>query len=823
MRVPYRWLQEYVDVGLGPDALAEALTMQGLGVEAVERSGPAFSGVVTGRVLAVAPHPNADRLRVCTVDVGEAEPRAIVCGAPNVAAGQTVPVALPGAVLPGGVTIGEARLRGVLSRGMICSARELGLPDPTGGAGILALAEPFPPGRDLGEALGLDEAVLVLELTPNYAMHCQSMLGVAREVAAMTGGAVRPPASAVREATRPAEAAVEVRVDDPDLCPRYVARVIEGVRIGPSPLWMQRRLEAAGMRPINNVVDVTNYVMLETGQPLHAFDLHRLEGEGGRKRIVVRRARTGETLVTLDGAVRRLEADDLVIADGADGGRAVALAGVMGGENSEVTAATTAVLLESASFHSLGVRRTARRLALPSEASSRFEKWVDPEGCRAAADRAMALLQELAGGEVLAGAVDVYPRPAAPRRIAARSAWINGFLGTALSDAEMGAIFERLGFEVGDFHAGSILVTVPTRRPDIEGEADLAEEVARLHGYNRIPVTLPRSPAVPAAPSRERRLAAEARAVCLAAGLNEVMTYSFMNPAGFDRIGLPADDPRRRAVPLANPLSEDQGVLRTCLLPLLLEVAAANVRHRCTDVAVFEIGRVYLPKGLPVSELPEERLSLGAVLLGAADRGGWYGPAVEADFYHVKGLVEALCRRLGVDGAAFETHAAPGYHPGRTARLLAPAGPAPGEAGGETLGVLGELHPETARAYDLPGRVLAVELDLTALMARARPVRAYRPLPRFPASDRDLAVLVPDAVPAARVEATIAEAGGNLLESVRLFDLYRGAGVPEGWRSLAYSLVYRAADRTLTDAEVDAVHDRVRAALAERLGAQLRS
>ncbi len=816
MRVPYRWLQEYVDITLGPDELAEALTMQGLGVEAVERPAPAFSGVVTGRVLAAEPHPNADRLRVCTVDVGEAEPRTIVCGAPNVAAGQTVPVALPGAVLPGGLTIGEARLRGVLSRGMICSAKELGLPDPTGGAGILVLAEPFAPGRDLREALGLDEAVLVLELTPNYAMHCQSMLGVAREVAALTGGGVRVPAPAVREAARAASEAAEVRIDEPGLCPRYVARVIEGVRIGPSPLWLKRRLEAAGMRPINNVVDVTNYVMIEMGQPLHAFDLHRLDGAGGRKRIVVRRARPGETLTTLDGAERRLEPDDLVIADGPDGARAVALAGVMGGENSEVTPETTAILLESASFNNLTVRRTARRLGLLSEASARFEKWVDPAGCRAAADRAMTLLQELAGGQVLAGAVDVHPRPVAPRRIAARCARINGLLGTDLSHEEIAAIFTRLGFEVSDFHAGSILVTVPTRRPDIEGEADLAEEVARLYGYNRIPVTLPRSPAVPAVLGAERRLTAEARAVCLAAGLNEVMTYSFMNPAGFDRIGLAADDPRRCAVPLANPLSEAQGVMRTCLLPLLLEVAAANVRQRITDVGVFEIGRVYLPKGLPLAELPEERLSLGAVLMGAAGRGGWYGGAEEADFYHVKGLVEAVCRRLGVDGVSFEALAAPGHHPGRTARLVAPGD-------GATLGVLGELHPETARAYDLPGRVLAVELDLTALMARARPVRTHRPLPRFPAADRDLAVLVPDRIPAARVEATIAEAGGDLLESVCLFDLYRGAGVPEGWRSLAYSLVYRAADRTLTDAEVDAVHGRVCAALAERLGAQLRS
>lgn len=819
MRVPYRWLREYVDVGLAPEELAATLTMQGLAVEAVERGEAAFRGVVTGRVLEVAPHPNADRLKVCLVDVGETAPRRIVCGAPNVAAGQTVPVALPGAELPGGVRIGEARLRGVVSEGMICSARELGLPDPTGGAGILALDEPWPPGRDVREVLGLDEAVLVLDLTPNYAMHCQSLLGVAREVAALTGGTVRVPCPAVPEEDPPAASLVEVAVEDPDLCPRYVARVVGGLRVGPSPAWLRRRLEAAGMRPINNVVDVTNYVMLETGQPLHAFDLERLRGDGpggagARKRIAVRRARPGETLVTLDGVRRELLPTDLVIADA---GGPVALAGVMGGEESEISPATTAILLESAAFHNLTVRRTARRLGIASEAAARFEKWVDPEGCRLAADRACELLRELAGGVVRAGAVDVYPRPPAPRAITARPARINALLGTDLPAEAMADIFRRLGFDVRPGRTpGELTVVVPTRRPDVEGEADLAEEVARVHGYERVPVTLPRSPAAPAVPRRERRLTEEVRQVCLAAGLHEVMTYSFLDPAAFDRLGLPADDPRRRAIPLANPLASDQGVLRTLLLPHLLEVAATNVRRQREDVGIFEIGRVYLAGSLPLRDLPEERLTLGALLLGRVGPGGWWGAAPEADVFHLKGLAETILERLGVEGARFRPAQPPAYHPGRTAEIAVADREAP-------LGVVGELHPAVTEAYDLPGRAVALELDLAGLLERARPVRPYRPLPRFPAVARDLALLVPDGVPAERVRETLVRAAGPLLESARLFDLYTGPGVPPGWRSLAYALVYRAADRTLTDAEVEAAQERVRQALARELGARLRS
>lgn len=827
MRVPYEWLREYVEVDLPPGELAEALTRQGLAVEEVER-GADFTGVVVGRVLAVEEHPDADRLRVCRVDVGDGGVlREIVCGAPNVAVGQAVPVAVPGAVLSGGFRIESRVLRGVTSHGMICSARELGLEDETEGKGIMVLPGDPPPGRDVREVLGRENAVLILELTPNYATHCQSMIGVAREVGALAGKSVSLPPVSVREGLGPVAEAVTVRIEAPDLCRRYVARIIRGVRIGPSPEWMKHRLEAAGMRSINNIVDVTNYVMLEMGQPLHAFDYERLRpGSDGGKEVVIRRAAADETFVTLDDVERRLTSDDLVIADGVG---TVALAGVMGGENSEVGPKTADILLESAHFEPLTVRRTARRLGIPSESSVRFEKWVDPEGCLPAADRAIALIQELAGGEVMAGAVDVYPRPAEPRRIPARPDRINGLLGTDISMAEMVDVFRRLGFDAAPFHGSAVTVggkpsevavmevTVPSRRPDVEGEADLAEEVARLYGYDHIPVTSPRSPANPSPRSETAVLSEAVREVCLASGLNEAMTYSFMNPAAFDRLGLPADDPRRRALPVANPLTEDQRVMRTCVLPQLLNAVAQNIRHRQEAVALFEIGRIYLPGALPPQNLPEERLSLAITVTGGAGEPSWLTQSRDADFYDLKGIVEAVCRRLGLDGVIFEPASLPGFHPGRTAALTLP--------GDDTvvLGYLGEFDPAVQKIHEVPDRILGVELDLTEMIARARPTASYSPLPRFPSSDRDLAFLLADRIPAARAASVIAAVGGPLLVGLRLFDVYRGSGVPDGWRSLAYSLEYRADDHTLTDEEVEEVHARVRRAVEEELEGHLRS
>lgn len=814
MRVSFNWLRDYVDIDLSPEELAERLTLQGLAVDEVIRLGAGINGVVVGKVLEVTPHPNADRLRVCLVDVGAAgngvgkpvaeNVRQIVCGAPNVAAGQTVPVALPGAVLPGGLRIEERPLRGVRSQGMICSAQELDLAEES--AGIMVLPDDWPAGVDFQAAAGLDDAILVLDLTPNYAMHCQSMLGVAREVAALLDRPVRLPEFRLAEADEPASAAVSVEIQAPDLCSRYIARVIRGVRVGPSPEWLRKRLEAAGMRSVNNVVDVTNYVMLETGQPLHAFDYAKIRG----RRIVVRRAGDGERLITLDGAERELAGEDLVIAD-EEG--AVAVAGVMGGLDSEVGADTVDIMLESAHFDNLAVRRTARRLGLHSEASGRFEKGVDPNGCLFAADRAAALIRELAGGTVLAGAVDVYPAPALPRRISLRPDRVNALLGTRLDEAEMTAILRRLGLEVAAGQ-GCLAVTVPTRRPDIEGEADLAEEIARIYGYNRIPVTFPRSPVEPAPAGVERGLLEAAREVCLGAGLNEVLTFSFMSPEAWDRMSLPADDPLRRAVTVANPLSEDQRVMRTSLLPLLLDAVAANVRHRTTDVAIFEIGRVYRPKRLPMDELPEERLMLGIAMTGNLEPPTWRAPARPADFFVLKGLVEALLERLGVAGAAFVPGQPPSFHPGRAASLI---------VDGRAVGVVGEAHPSVQAAYDLPGRVYLAELDLTEIIAFASPWRPYRPLPRYPAADRDLAFALPIDIPAGRVAEVIRHSAGDLLSDLRLFDVYQGEQVEPGWRSLAYALTYQAPDRTLTDAEVESVHNRVRQALQNELGARLRS
>lgn len=820
MRVPCRWLRDYVEVGLDPDELAEALTGQGLAVDAVERPAP-FAGVVVGRVLAAEPHPNADRLKLCRVDVGDARgqddwlggPRPIVCGAPNVAAGQLVPVALPGARLPGGMEIGVAKLRGVESRGMICSAGELGLPAVAGAPerGILVLPEGLAPGQDAVEALGLEEGILVLDLTPNYATHCQSMIGVAREVAALTGGSLRLPEARLKESGGPAAAVAQVRIEAPDLCARYVARVIRGVRIGPSPLWMQRRLEAAGMRPINNVVDITNYVMLEYGQPLHAFDLHRLRGErGGPVSISVRRAGRGERMLTLDGQERELLESDLVIADG---GGAVAVAGVMGGLHSEVVESTTDILLESAHFDPLSVRRTGRRLGLRSESSARFEKWVDPAGCAAAAARAAALMQELAGGQVLEGAVDVYPRPAEERVVSMDPARVNGLLGTDLRGEEMASLLSRLGLPARLEADGMYRVTIPSRRPDIDGEADLAEEVARLHGYNQIPLALPDSPPLAPAPDGLAERLDSVKELCLAAGFHEVVTYSFMDPQAPDRLGLAVASPERLAIPVVNPLVAEQGVMRTTLLPLLLDTAAANARRHHLDLALFEVGRVYLPTSLPLTELPREPARLGLLAMGHSEAISWLGPAREADFFVLKGVVEALLERFGLKGS-FQAGSHPAFHPGRTAVLM---------VDGQERGILGEVHPRVREAWQLPARLYLAELDLEGLLAAAPAARGYRPLPRYPANARDLAFALPRVTPAAQVEALIREAGAPLLADVSLFDVYEGEHVETGWRSLAYALVYRAADRTLTDAEVEEVHDRVRQALADRLGARLRS
>lgn len=807
MRVSLRWLGQYVDIAdLPPEALAEKLTRSGVAVEGIERRNAGLEGAVIGHVLECAPHPQADRLRVCRVDVGRGAPLQIVCGAPNVAAGQKVAVALPGARLPDGRTIGEATLRGVASQGMILSGQEMGLPDKVIPRamrdGILVLADDAPVGADAAAHLGLDDVVLELDLTPNRA-DCLSLLGVAYEVAAILNRSVTLPPEEVPEEGAPAADAVRVAIEAPDHCHRYAARLVRGVRIGPSPQWLQNRLMAAGIRPINNVVDVTNYVMLEYGQPLHAFDYGALAGGN----IVVRLAREGERLVTLDEVERVLDGQTLLITDGT---KAVGIAGVMGGANSEVRDATVDVLLESAYFVPASVRRTSRKLGIRSEAALRFEKGVDPGRVIPALNRAARLLAELAGGRVAPGVVEAVVRTEAPRVIAVRPRRVNDLLGTALSDAEMGEVFRRLGFAVDAQPDGTLAVTVPTRRTDVTTEIDLVEEVARLVGYDHIPTTMIEGPTTAGRLTRAQALRRRVRRLLQQAGLSEAVTYSLTDPDRAARVAPLRDGVR--PIALAMPMSEERSVLRTTLVPHLLDAVAYNRARKNEDVRLFEIGRVFWTSEARVSRLPEERLLVAAALTGHAAPVHWAEKREKVDFYHAKGVVEFLLAELGIGGVVFEPESRAGLHPGRTARV---------KAGQTVLGYVGQLHPETQAAWDL-AETYVFELDLDALVGLAASTRRFAPLPKVPAVLRDLAIVVDRDVPAAALESVIREAGGDILEAVTLFDVYTGEPIPEGQKSVAFSLVFRDPARTLTDEEVAAAHERIVAALERAHGAKLR-
>ena len=802
MLVSLRWLQDYVDIPWSAPELADRLTMSGAKVEGIRELGQELHGVVAGRIAALERHPAREDLHVVTVDLGGRRVVS-VCGAPNVAAGMMVAVALPGARLPGlSRPVAVSEVAGVRSEAVLCSEAELGLSDDH--AGLMRLPEEVQPGTELAEALGLDDAVIEFEIYPNRP-DCLSVIGVAREVAALTGGTVREPDRTVKEEEVASAELAAVEVHAPDLCPRYIARVVEGVRVGPSPAWMQQRLRAAGMRPINNVVDVTNFVMLELGQPLHAFDRARLAGS----RIVVRRARRGETMRTLDGVLREFTEDDLLICDAE---KPVAVAGVMGGEETEVSAATTSVLLESATFDPTSVRKTARRLGMRTEASHRFEKGLHPVLAELAIDRAAHLLAQLAGGRVAAGRIDVAQPMEEPVILSIRPERVNELLGTRLAAAEMARLLRSLHFDVTLAEDGSLMqVRVPWFRRDVRQECDIVEEIARLYGYDRIEATLPKGASLQGGLAWPLDEIERVRARLVAAGLRESITYSFISPKSFDRLGLPADDELRRAIPLRNPLSEEQSVMRTTLMGSLLEAASLNERRHGEDVRLFELAKVYVADSLPLTSLPEERWTLGIVLSGAATTSVW-GAARPVDFFDLKGAVEAVAETLRID-VSFEPARHPALHPGRTAQVL---------VDGEAVGILGEVHPVVARAHSLRRRTYLAEIALERLLKAPRRPRRHRALPRFPAVARDLALLVPMDVPARRVEEVLVAAAGEHLRSLELFDVYQGQQVPEGMRSIAYTLTFQADDRTLTDEEINAAQERVAARLKEELGVEVR-
>jgi phenylalanyl-tRNA synthetase beta chain len=830
MRVPYSWLREYCDPGVEPGQLAKRLAMTGTEVERVGTVGPpSAEGFVVGKVLSAEPHPNADRLRVCKVDTGDGE-RTIVCGAPNVAAGQTVPVALPGATLPGGHKIGMAKLRGVESAGMICASSELELGE--GPPGILVLDDDhLVPGTPLAEVLPIAEPVLELEVTPNR-VDCFGVYGVAREVHAISGAPLAAePWAEDAEANGGGDVSdcASVTVEVPELCPRFTARVFTDVTIAPSPAWLQARLTAAGQRPINNVVDITNYVMLLTAQPLHAFDLDKVP-DGA---LTIRTAAEGEKMKTLDDVERSLDSETVLVCDsnGPSG-----IAGIMGGQSSEVSEDTTRVLLEVASWNGTNILRTSRMLGLRSEASSRFEKQLHPELCMRAQRIASRLMVELCGAKLVSGTIDVAAGTPAPRQLTLRAERVEGLLGMAVEQADQVAYLERLGFGVEVAGADLEVTVPPDRHHDVTREVDLIEEVGRVHGLDQhLPSTLPAVAGRVGGLTRAQRLRRRAEDAMRDLGFDEVVGWSFTDPGEPDRLRIAADDPRANGVVLSNPLSEDQSVMRTTVLGSLLDVAQRNLARGSDAVALFESGRVYMPSAAspqePVpntgsggfdvlsGEFPGEQPApdrephrIGCLAVGPLVASSWRGGGEAADFFALKGALEGLVGQLG-SAFSFEAGEEPFLHPGRSARV---------SVGGEVIGWIGELHPLVCRSWDLEAAV-AFEVDLAPLVAVASAgEETFEDVTTFPAVLQDLAVVVAAAVAAEDVRRTVLGAGGELLHAADVFDLYEGEQVGEGRKSLALRLEFRAADRTLTDDEVTEQRAAIESAL-EEIGGSLRA
>lgn len=812
MKVSYQWLNEYIELsGLTAEELAEKMTRGGIEIDGVESRNKGVTGVVVGYVKSREKHPDADKLSVCKVDVGTGEELQIVCGAKNVDAGQRVPVAVVGAVLPDDFKIKKAKLRGVESQGMICSAKELGINDKMlpkeQQEGILVLPESTPIGKPIADVLGINDEVLELDLTPNRS-DCLSMLGVAYEIGALTGREVKLPEASINHTTEKTDSRITVSVGEPDLCARYSARYIKGVTIGASPLWLQNRLIAAGVRPINNIVDVTNFVMLEYGQPLHAFDADLVPAG----RIDVRLAKEGETLVTLDDQERRLEPHMLVITDGK---QPIALAGVMGGASTEVTDKTVNILLESAKFDGGTIRKTSRQLGLRSESSIRFEKEVDPARVIPALNRAAALMAELGNGLVLEGIVEVKGKTSESTSVNVSLDKINGYLGTELSDLEVKTIFGRLHFAYEYSEAGVFTVQVPSRRGDITRSVDLIEEVARLHGYDNIPTTPIHGDVTPGALTKPQAIRRELRKRLTDAGLNEVVSYSFTGP---ERTKLfPNLSGEAKPVRLSMPMSEDRSVLRTTLAAQLLETAAYNRNRKNESAALFEIGSVFHTDEEQLTTLPREKHRFAALLTGNRTEGQWNRKAVPVDFYDAKGILETVFDVLGVSGSvSYEAAQPEHFHPGRTAAVRIETA-----KGSEVAGYVGQLHPALQLEADLADTYV-LEIGLDALYDLASSDIVYKALPRYPAISRDIAVVVGQEIAAADLTNAAWGTAGELLESVRVFDVFTGEKLGAGKKSIALSLVYRHAERTLTDEEVTALHEQVVAKLEQSFAAELR-
>ena len=812
MKVSLKWLSDYVTVPDGLQDFCDRLDLTGTGVEAADKVGADLDGVVVGYVETCEDHPDSDHMHVVTVNTGEGDPVQIVCGAPNIRAGIKLPVAKVGAVLPGGVKIKKGKLRGVVSNGMCCSQRELG--QGADHEGIWILSDDAKVGTPIAEHLGLSDTVLDLEITPNRP-DCLSMQGMAREVGAMYRIPVTYPERelVVDEALPDAADLATVEIEGADRCPRYTARVIKNVKIGPSPDWLAERVTAAGSRPINNIVDVTNYILFLLGQPLHAFDYDKLAGEDGVAHVIVRAAADGEQFTTLDEVERELTSDMTVIATPE---KAVALAGVMGGLESEVTEGTTTILLESATFERGRTSRTSRNLGLISESSMRYERGVDDNTCADYSAYAAALMAEVSGGSVCPGIIDVYPKKTEPIDLKLRVKRCQGMLGAEIPREEIVDILERLGCEVADgADENTLAVKAPTFRPDLEREIDLYEEILRLYGMDRIEPTLPGGRGRLGVRSEAQRKMDVINDTMRACGLNETMTYSFASPDEIAQLRLPTDG-LGIPVELLNPLNADQSVMRQSIIPGLLRSVAYNQSRGVKNVQLYEVGVVfYAHEG---KKSPKERQKLAGVMAGAMGDAGWNVSPTAFDFFDGKGAVESLARELAIPKLRFkvaEADEAPHLQPGRAAWVY---------SGGSLLGWVGEIHPLAAAAFDAAAPVVAFELDVEALLKATQDCRPYVDVPQFPAVTVDQAFVVDEGVTHERMVQCITSAGGKLLASVELFDVYRDLlRVGPGKKSMAYKLTYRAADRTLTGEEVDKAHGRVVAKVANATGAEVRA
>lgn len=795
MLVPLKWLRDYVDIDIDTQEFADMMTMTGSKVEKVDFFGKETNGVEVCKILEIEQHPDADRLKVTKVEVANGEILQIVTNATNIKVGDYVPVARISAVLPGDFKIKKGKLRGVLSEGMFCGAEELTIPSAfvedhkKDGIYILDHQDSFELGMDVRDVLGINDALIEFEITSNRP-DCRSIIGIAREAAVTLGKELKYPEIKVQACDEEMSFEIDIQTD---LCKRYCGRVVKDVKVGPSPYWMQRKLIEAGMRPISNIVDITNYVMIELGQPLHAFDLDDIK----YNKMTVKMAEEGEKFTTLDGVERTLTSDMLVIGNQ---DKTLDLAGIMGGENSEIKDTTTSIFIEGASFAKENIRATSKKLGLRTEASSRFEKGIDINLAEEAVNRACQLIEELGCGTVLNGMLDYYPQKEEVQKVTVNPVRINKLLGVNVPMDQFINILESLEFKCNLVSSEVLELEVPTFRLDITEDADILEEIARIYGYNNIPSASLEGNATAGVKTDKQKFIDNVKSNSIACGLNEILTYSFVSPRGVDKINLPANDEKRNFVKIMNPLGEETSVMRTTLIPNMLDVISTNISHKVEEVSAFECGNTFIPQeGLPIET---KKYCVGM-----------YGK--EVDFFVLKGVIESVLNNVGLKGYEIEPETTNlTFHPGRCAKIV---------YNNIYIGTFGELHPDVIENYNLGQRVYVAEINIDTVFENLNLTKSYNPLPKYPSTSRDIALIVKDEVFVKQIEDIIKANGEDLVESYKLFDVYKGAQIEEGHKSIAYSITYRSKDKTLTDEDVAKVHEKILSELSEKLNANLRS